>query len=175
MQRTSIADCGEVFQLGYVAKDLERAMDFWTRRMGVGPFFLMENIAFEQVAYRGKRADIDITVAIAYWRDMQIELIRQNNDAPSIYSGWEGGSGVHHMCMVVEDIEATRDIFVRAGAEILQEGSLNAEFRFLYADTGGGPGTIIEAITLPEANRAAFEHMRAAARNWDGKDPVRKL
>lgn len=175
MNLKSIAGCGDIFQIAYVVDDLEQAVEFWAGRMGAGPFFLMENIAFERITYRGRPAAIDISVAIGYWGDMQIELIRQNNDAPSIYSSWKGQQGVHHMCVIVDDIKAARASFLNAGAEILQEGNLNADFHFFYADTGGGSGTMIEAITAPTEIRDGFEFMKAAARDWDGLEPLRKF
>ena len=30
---------GEIRQLGYVVPDIEAAMDYWSRVLGVGPFF----------------------------------------------------------------------------------------------------------------------------------------
>lgn len=175
MSIRSIAGCGAFFQIGYVADDLGKAMDFWSSRVGVGPFYLMENIEFEAVRYRGKPSEIDISVAIAYWGDIQIELIHQNNDAPSIYKGWNGQHGVHHMCLVVDDLKTTRDSFLHAGAEIVQEGRLSEEFQFLYADVGFGHGGLVEAITLPAQYRDAFELMKSAARDWNGQHPVRTL
>jgi len=78
-------------QNAFVVTDLDAALDHWTRVMGVGPFFVFERVEFAEIWYRGQSAlDIDLSVAIGYWGDLQIELIRQRNDVPSIYTDFPG-------------------------------------------------------------------------------------
>jgi methylmalonyl-CoA/ethylmalonyl-CoA epimerase len=45
----------------------------------------------------------------------------------------------------------------------------------IYVDAGGGPGSLIEIIQLPQASIDFFAYMREQARTWDGTDPVRRL
>jgi methylmalonyl-CoA/ethylmalonyl-CoA epimerase len=107
-----IARLGPVMQMAYVPRDLDAALGYWTRTMGVGPFFRLEHIALDQAKYRGEAAEVDFSVCIAYWGDIQIELIEQHNDAPSIYKRWrdEGREGLHHVCIVVDDLQHARAV-----------------------------------------------------------------
>ncbi len=116
-------------------------------------------------------------MVLGHWGDMQIELIRQHNDAPSIYKAWRdaGHEGLHHVCILVDDMDAARRATTEAGATVAQEGKLAGGGEVIYVDTGGGPGTMVEILKSGPGGRELFAMIRNAARNWDGRDPVRKL
>lgn len=173
--RTLISCLGTIMQLAYVPGDLDGALRYWTETMGVGPFFKLPNIQVESAKYRGEPANIDFTVYIAYWGDLQIELIEQHNDTPSIYSSWrrEGREGLHHVCIQVEDMAKARAVCAEAGATVMQEIALPGGGEAIYVDAGGGPGSLIEMICFPPENYAFFDVMRDAARDWDGSEPIR--
>jgi hypothetical protein len=105
---------------------------------------------------------------------MQIELIRQENDAPSIYKGQEGGA-LHHSCILTDDIARARRIALDAGATLLVEARVGADGAVFYADTGNGPGSIVEVLQPATGSEGLFAMIREAARGWDGSDPVRRL
>ncbi len=73
---------GPVMQLGFVVPDLDRAMEHWTGNVGVGPFYVLQHIQFAEALYRGQPTDADISVAVAQWGEVQVELIQQFNDSP---------------------------------------------------------------------------------------------
>lgn len=172
-----IARLGPVMQMAYVPQDLDAAMGYWTRTMGVGPFFRLEHIALDQAKYRGDEVAVDFSVLIGYWGDIQIELIEQHNDAPSIYKRWrdEGREGLHHVCIVVDDLAHARAVCREAGARVEQEVWVTGGGEAIYIDAGGGPGSLIEIIQLPQASIDFFAFMKEQARTWDGTDPVRRL
>ncbi|WP_448586800.1 VOC family protein [Thermaurantiacus sp.] len=169
------ADLGPVMQLAFVPSDFEAALRHWTGTMGVGPFFLIENIRLEEMRYRGQPTDAVFSLALAYWGDTQIELIRPDNAAPSIYTGPYGvRDRLHHVCILVEDIAEAYATCAAAGAEILVEGRFGSS-RVLYADPGTGPGTVVELLARDPAAPDLFAVIREAARTFDGRDPVRRL
>jgi methylmalonyl-CoA/ethylmalonyl-CoA epimerase len=177
MSAALIASLGTVMQIAYVPADFDAALAFWTKTMGVGPFFALDHVKLEDVTYRGAPADIDFSMVIGYWGDIQIELIRQHNDAPSIYKAWrdEGCEGVHHVCILVDDMDLARDVCAQAGAVVVQQGKVAGGGEVIYVDTGGGPGTMVEILKTGAGGREFFGMMRDAARGWDGTDPVRRL
>lgn len=172
--RSLIARLGRIMQLAWVPKDYDATLQYWTDIMGVGPFFDMPHIQVEACHYLGQPVDLDFSVAIAYWGDMQIELIRQHNDAPSIYQRWleQGREGLHHVCLVVDSMAEARALCAEAGAQVLQEVWLPGGGEAIYVDLGG---LMVEMIDFPAEHLAVFADMRAAAENWDGRDPVRIL
>lgn len=170
----SIAALGPVMQLAFIPRDLEAALNFWTRTMGVGPFFHFAHIRYERAQYLGAPTAIDFSVHIAQWGPVQIELVSQHCDTPSVYKSFldAGHDGLHHVCISVPDIAAARRACAAAGAPILFEVSLGGTEAF-YADPGGGPGTLVEIVQPAPPLVFAFAMIADAARDWDGKDPVR--
>jgi hypothetical protein len=173
-----VAGLGQVMQLAYVPADFDGALRFWVETMGAGPFFAIDHVKMDRVLYRGAPVEVDFSMVLGHWGDLQIELIRQHNDAPSIYSQWrrEGREGLHHVCILVEDMAEARRRCGEAGAVVLQEGTLRGgASEVIYVDTGGGPGTMVEILKPDAPGLKFFALIRDAARNWDGTDPVRRL
>ena len=87
--------------------DLDAAIRHWVS-LGVGPFFLLEHIAFAECSYRGKPARFDLSVAIGQWGPVQVELIRQHDDVPSIYTRFDGSraGGLQHVGVMTDSVAA---------------------------------------------------------------------
>lgn len=167
---------GDIVQLAYLPEDFNATLKHWTEAVGVGPFFLLENVQLGEMKYRGQPSDAVFSIAIGYWGDIQIELIRPENDAPSIYNGEYGVKDrLHHVCLFVDSIATARAACAKAGAEILVEGKVGDSGEVIYVDAGGGPGHIIEILQPMAGSEALFAMMRDAARNWDGSDPLRRI
>jgi methylmalonyl-CoA/ethylmalonyl-CoA epimerase len=176
-RRSSLTALGEVMQLAFVPADFDATLKFWIETMGAGPFFALDHVKLEEVKYKGAPANIDFSMVIGYWGEVQIELIRQHNEAASIYKTWreEGREGLHHVCILVDDMKVARNAVVEAKATIAQEARVPGGGEVIYVDTGGGPGTMVEILKTAPGGREFFAMMRDAAKNWDGADPVRKL
>jgi Glyoxalase/Bleomycin resistance protein/Dioxygenase superfamily len=76
---------GKACQNGYVVRDIEKAMKFWTEVQCVGPFFYIPSVKTDWFRYRGADSPVEMSIALANAGDLQIELIQQRNDAPSMY------------------------------------------------------------------------------------------
>ena len=76
---------GELRQIGIVVRDIESAMKHWVAVCGVGPWFYTDKFAVTEFGYRGTRYDdIHISIALANSGDVQLELIQQRCETPSI-------------------------------------------------------------------------------------------
>jgi hypothetical protein len=171
-----IAGLGPIMQLAFVPADFDGALAHWIR-MGAGPFFVLDHVKLDDVKYRGQAADIDFSMVLGYWGDLQIELIRQHNDAPSIYKAWRdaGREGLHHVCILTADMAAARMACAEADCSIAQEANVPGGGSVIYAETGGGPGTMVEILKPSPGGPEFFAMMREAHRVWDGTNPVRRL
>ena len=76
---------GDVIQNGYVVRDIETAMRHWIDILGVGPWFYIEQLPVPDFQYKGQPSPVDVSLALANSGTLQIELIQQRNDAPSMY------------------------------------------------------------------------------------------
>ncbi len=169
---------GKVCQNGYVVRDIEAAMEHWTKTLGVGPFFYIESVDCDWFTHRGEPSDIDISIALANSGDLQIELIQQRNTAPSMYLEFleAGREGLQHMSYWTQTYQADYDRVIAAGYKIGQEGQIGGEQgRFVYFDTETHPGTVIEMSDISGQKGAFFEHIRKVAADWDGSRPIRPV
>ncbi|MFM5886279.1 MAG: VOC family protein [Novosphingobium sp.] len=170
-----IAALGPITQLAYVPSDWDAALTYWTETMGVGPFFLFENIALDDMRYRGEPTAARFTVAIAFWGDIQIELVRGENDAPGHYNGEYGVKDqLHHVLLFVDDWDAAMRAVADAGAEVIVSGEFGGG-KVVYVDPGAGPGGLVEIFKPGEGVAELFDMIKAAGQDWDGSDPLRKL
>ena len=85
---------GSVAQNGYVVRDIEKSMERWLE-LGVGPWFYFGKVEMDWFRHRGEPSDMEMSVAIANSGDLQLELIQQRNEAPSMHrdfldAGYEG-------------------------------------------------------------------------------------
>jgi methylmalonyl-CoA/ethylmalonyl-CoA epimerase len=169
------AALGPVGQIAYVDADMEAAVRFWTRTVGAGPFYLFEHPHMDVARYRGQPVQLDISIALGYWNDLQIEIIQQHNQSPSIYIDQQraGDKNLNHICIYVDDLAQAREVCKRTNSEIVQEMYVNGKGG-LYADAGGS-GRLIECAVLPPAFADAVVTIRQASRGWDGSDPLRIL
>ncbi|RGP41770.1 Ribulose-bisphosphate carboxylase [Altererythrobacter insulae] len=169
----TISALGDVMQLAFVPDDFDAAITHWTQTMGVGPFYLIENIHLDGMKYRGQPTDAVFTLALAYWGDMQIELIKAENDAPSIYSGeYAATEGLHHVCILVDDIAKARRVCDQQGAEVVIEGKFGAS-EVIYVDPGKGTGHLVEILQQDKSGPDLFSIIKAASVDWDGNEPIR--
>ncbi|RJF94591.1 VOC family protein [Oleomonas cavernae] len=169
---------GAVRQNGYVVRDIRGAMDHWVNVMGIGPWFYVDRVQTDFFRHRGVASDLHMSVALANTGDLQIELIQQRNEAPSMYREFldAGREGLQHMAYWSTDYQGLYDKALSLGYRVGQEGQIGGEQgRFAYFDAEGHPGTVIEISDISGAKGFFFEHVRQAAIGWDGTDPIREL
>lgn len=169
---------GGIRQNGYVVRDIDAAMKHWVEAMGIGPWFYFERVQIDYFRHRGRDADLEVSIALANSGDLQIELIQQRNDAPSMYREFlaAGREGLQHVAYWTKDYQALYDHASSLGYAVGQEGQIGGEKgRFAYFDTEAHPGTVIELSDISGSKGAFFEHVRTASIGWDGTDAVRRL
>lgn len=173
---------GPIRQNGHVVKDLRAAVKFWTEVMGVGPFFLLDRITMPGFTYRGKPADPQISVAFSHHGNLQIELIEQHNDEPSMFKEFldSGQQGLHHVACWTRDYDRDKAAMLASGFEVghASEGDSNDELvsaRFCYVHHRQLPGMIVEILERTEAGDVMTDRIEEAVRGWDGTDALRPV
>ena len=169
---------GAVSQNGYVVRDIHAAMDHWVKVMGVGPWYYIDRVKTDYFRHRGKDSNLEMSVALANSGDLQIELIQQRNDAPSMYREFleAGREGLQHVAFWSTDYQSLYDRALGQGYKVGHEGQIGGEQgRFAYFDTEAHPGTIIEISDISGGKGRFFERIRQEALSWDGSDPIRDV
>lgn len=170
---------GAPAQLGYVVRDIEAAMRSWIAH-GVGPWFYLEAVEFDYFRHRGADSPLQMSVAMSNSGPLQIELIQQRNDAPSLYREFlaSGGEGFQHISYWSTDYQALYDAALAAGFTVGHEGCIGGElgrFAYLENERARATDTLIEISDVTGPKGAFFTHVREAAAEWDGSEPIRRL
>ncbi|MGB6006745.1 VOC family protein [Castellaniella sp.] len=166
---------GEIRQLGYVVKDIEAAMDYWSRTLGVGPWYYNPKVPIQNYQYRGQSYEPHNSVALANSGDVQVELIQTRNDVPSMYRDFRqaGHEGLQHVAYWTRQYDADLERLLAQGFKPVMGGEVGENGRFIYFDTEYHPGTVIELSEVLGPKGALFDLIRHAAEGWDGRDPIR--
>jgi hypothetical protein len=108
---------------------------------------------------------------------LQIELIQQRNDGPSMYRDFlqAGHEGLQHVAYWTTTFEADLARALDAGYAIGQSGRVGDPGRFVYFQTEGHPGTVVELSDISGPKGRMFQRIAEAARGWDGTDPIRTV
>ena len=99
---------GSIIQMAFVVRDMRRSAEAFGKARGAGPFFLLEHVPLANPNYRGRALAPDFSVAIGFSGAMQIELIEQHCDTPSISKEFldTHGQGYHHVWRRVADFKS---------------------------------------------------------------------
>ena len=166
---------GSICQNGFVVRDIAAAMRHWSDALGVGPWFYTPHAPIHDFTYRGQPSQPDVAIALANSGDLQLELIQQHNDAPSLYRDFlaAGHEGLQHIAYWTENFAAERRRAIDLGFQIGHEGVTGRYGPFVYFETTSHPGTTLELSDVGGPKRKLFQHIRAASNDWDGRDAIR--
>jgi len=164
-------------QICWVVPDLHAAIEHWTRQAGVGPFFYFGDVAYEDAVYRGEPwKPVKFHAAIAQAGEMQIELVSQIEEGPSMFSELvpPGQSRLHHMSTYTGNFDGDLHHYLDHGAEVVFTGLMKGA-PVCWLDTVDTLGFMTELITANPEKEKVFAMFREAAANWDGLDPIRTV
>jgi hypothetical protein len=164
---------GPIRQIGYVVTDLDSALRSWID-LGVGPWFVVRDLPMRAL-YRGEPCEMTMSLAMANSGEMQVELIHQEDDTPSIFTEFleSNRPGFHQLAYWTTDFDATMKTVADAGWPVVWSGGEGFGVRFAYVEPPGSPAAVIEISELTEATLASSTHIREAAASWDGSEPIR--
>jgi Glyoxalase/Bleomycin resistance protein/Dioxygenase superfamily len=146
-----------IIQVGWVVKDLDKALDHYTNKLGVGPWavYTFSPPRLTGMKVRGKETSYSMKLAVTRHLDVMWELI-QPLEGPSIYKEFltEHGEGQHHVMISHEGtpLEQVYSYFEGQGWPPLMEGKME-DLGFAYFDTERELRTIIEIRYHPKTWR----------------------
>lgn len=168
------ANYGPIRQMGYVVRDIHASMLVWAERLRIGPWFYNDHLPMDRYAFRGVEYEgMDMCYALANSGDMQIELIQQRCETPSLYREFldRYGEGLQHVCVWPENYDEVYALAMASGLTPVQEG-LVSSIRFAYFEDASHGGTSLEMSEMVPKRVAGIDKIRAAAAGWDGSDPI---
>lgn len=136
------ADDGTFFQLGYVTRDLDRAIDLFRDRYGLS-----------RILRFGTPSGMD--VAMAYRGDVMIELIQPVVGKEGVYIDAlraDGGVRLHHLGYIVKDVAKWTEIVEQYQSDgiAVEHRDTGAGSLLAYADTREDLGYFNEYICITD-------------------------
>jgi hypothetical protein len=165
---------GPMRQLGYVVPDVRAAVASWVAQ-GVGPFFVEDDVALRDVVHDGEaRGDVRIALACGNAGDVQIELIGLLDERRTMFHEFRDahGGGLQHWASWPEDYDERLAAALDAGWVVGQEGD-SVRGRWVYLRDRQDPTRAVELAEARPDRMRCYGTIRAAALDWDGRDPVR--
>lgn len=164
-----------VIQMAYVVEDINKAMEMWVKKLNVGPWFLLDSFTGVDPKYRGKPTDNSVAIAMSFAGHMMVELIQEQNRAPSVYREIieKRGYGFHHWGIATKDFDRSVAEYQSSGYELAFLAGVPTGGRVGYMDTTRDLPGMVELIELGAAFNPVFSRFYSATIGWDGKDPVR--
>lgn len=143
----------DIDQVGIVVRDLQKAIEYYSSVLGIGPFRVFEEYT-PDLLVRGKIVPTRAKFAFAQAGRLQVELI-QNIEGENIYAEFlrEKGEGLHHVAMCVDDADAEIEKWEKCGIEVLQKGHAGGS-SWAYFDTQAIGGVIFEIIPKPRRKKS---------------------
>jgi catechol 2,3-dioxygenase-like lactoylglutathione lyase family enzyme len=146
---------GKVRQMGIVVRSVPRAVEFYAKTFGIGPWY-RPKFSSQEHYHEGERpVQFDLDLAIAFAGKIQYEIIEHKGGDRNIYCDHieKHGEGIHHLGFYVNDFERRLAAYREAGIGVLQAGVLTSggkgggsKTKYAYLDTRAIGGVIFEII-----------------------------
>jgi len=147
-------------QVALVVESVDKAVEEYWNTLGVGPWaiFTFSKPVLKHAIYRGEEVDYSHRVAFGQMGGLRIELI-ETIQGPTIYEDFarENGYGMHHIGVLVDDMEAAQAEAKAAGFQVIQEGygfGISGDGHYAYLDTDKVMGMVVELIHVPSKRGA---------------------
>jgi hypothetical protein len=167
-----------IYQLGLVVPDVEEAAG-GLEAQGVGPFFIAHGAP---VFWRERGAERDIRgkLGLAHHQNLELELLEPVQGSDFYRPHPQGKTLVHHLGLLVQDVDQWSDRLSAQGGALWVRGRLNmgpVNINFAYMDTVEEAGLVIEFISwhvLGRAFRPPVGLLKAGGRleKWTGKRSI---
>jgi methylmalonyl-CoA/ethylmalonyl-CoA epimerase len=145
-----------VAQIAMIVENLEEAVENYYKYFGIGDwhFYTYGKPLVKKMSYHGKPVEYKMRVALSYFGPMRIELIEMV-EGKTVYADFvrEHGYGLHHMGVLVDNMEAAIAQADAAGIKVVMDGSgfgLDGDGHYAYLDTEKLIGASIELIERPK-------------------------
>ncbi|MDC7244638.1 MAG: VOC family protein [Sphaerochaetaceae bacterium] len=148
-----------VAQIAFVVEDLDKTVENYYRLFNIAPwhFYTYEKPLVSHMTRNGAPTDYAMRVALSYFGKMRIELIEQKK-GDTVYKEFieNHGYGIHHLGVLVDDMEEAIALANEAGFNVTMDGAgfgLDGDGHYAYLDTEDSIGTTIELICRPKGRR----------------------
>lgn len=163
-------------QVAFFVTDIRAAARRMHATFGAGPFFVIDRIQLARGEHRGRDCPFVHSSAYGQWGAVMMELVQQDSDGSSPFRDMfaPGEEGLHHIATFVPDVRAAIDEYAAQGMPLAAIAETLTGTEFAFIDATNTMGHMIEIYVPTPSLLGFYDFVRAAAQNWDGRDPVRE-
>lgn len=156
-------------QIGFIVDDLDAAIARWMQNVGLAPFFVFRELKVAECFFEGEPISQVLSVGYTQAGSVQIELIQQLDDSPSVYDDAIAGQP-HHLAIWTADYDATLASYTGRGYVEEQWGSAGQRYAYLSSPQAL---PMLEISETPARKVALNRGIAAACEAYDGHEPIR--
>ncbi len=152
---TSMMELPPVTQIGVIVRNMEQAVEYYSRTFGLGPFTPVTELAPDKSWYMGEPCPLHLRVSRAMWGAMEFELI-QPLKGKSIHQDFLDtyGEGINHLGIETSNYDEVVQKVSRAGFKPIQALEVflpqhNCWGKATFFDTRTVGGFLIEVMCRP--------------------------
>ena len=166
-----------IVQIAYFVPDARQAALEVARSGAAGPFFFASEITLAWGERRGSPCTFVHSSAYGHCGNLMLEFVQQEDDGPSPFRDMypSGGQGIHHVATMVNSLEATISYYESLGCSLAARACTSSGTEFAFVDTVDRLGHMVEIYEKTPTLTGFYQMVEAAAVNWDGADPIRKI
>ncbi len=147
-----------ISQIGMVVKDVQKAANYYSSLLGLGPFTIYDFVP-EMHVFNGEQTYAKVRMGKAMWNSMELELIQPlEGKSPHMDFLQRQGEGVQHFGFNVPNFDELYEKFTKEGFKpLLRSGgyveTYKGDLKVCYFDTDKAIGILFEIIWkswLPE-------------------------
>lgn len=170
-------EIGTAVQMAYTVQDMDKAIDWWVRKLGVGPWFFLPSFGGEGHVFRGAPCTSYVSIAMSFVGSTNIELLQPLDTEPSVYKETIDriGYGFHHFGLAIDGDEIEEEVARRVakGDVLAHRAPVPTGGKVAYFEGGQDAPGFVELIPATDGMDKGFTAFWEATQNWDGKDPIR--
>jgi methylmalonyl-CoA/ethylmalonyl-CoA epimerase len=143
-------------QIALVVEDLDKAVETYWRLFGIGPWHIYTygRPLVKKMSYYGKPCEYKMRLALTRIGSLRLELV-EVLEGDLIHADFvrEHGYGVHHIGVLVDDMEVAIAQAKEAGLTVTLDGAgfgADGDGHYAFLDTEDKIGITLELIQLPK-------------------------
>lgn len=166
---------GNVRQIGFMSRDIDRSMRYFIDSWGIGPWYVLRNMSMS-MSYNGVPTELQVSISMANCGDLQFEIVTQHNDAPSLYRdslAHTSSLHVQHVAAWADDVASIEATAHGKGWQSVFE-TTSGPGRSVFLAHPDEPMVCIELSDCDPFKDQVRDLIRQIASTWDGSDPIRE-
>ena len=167
-----------VRQLAYFVPDVREAALHHVALFGSGPFFYHSGLK-PFCLHLEREQPIEMTIALGQWGSMMVEFIQQDNVGPSVFRdvfpAGSGRFGFHHVAVIVSDLAQATAAAEAAGYSVVARFRPDEGYDVVFLKAQAPVGHMLELYQAVEPVLGVYDFVADAAKDFDGREPLRPL